>query len=276
MGTCSFMKIGILGCGYVGKGFAHLMKEQGHTVSVTTRQPSRLPELQAIADQVQLIQASEELEKWIQQQEILLIAVAPSRQDSYYDTYLKTAEHVARSTSKPSTLQQIIYTSSVSVYGEHGGHLVTEETPVQPSNDNSRILVETEQLLLQIQNTHLKTCIFRLGEIYGPGREIKDRLRRFNGYSLPGTGENYTNLNSLETILSGLSFAMQKKLDGIYNLCEDLHIPRKDFYDALCKQENIKPIKWDPLVKSPHGGNKQVDSSRIKSLGFKFSSSILL
>lgn len=256
------MKIGIIGCGYVGQATALHWKKKGHIVSVTTRRPERVAFLQSLVDHVYLLTAPS-LKEFILEQEALLISVAPDTQDDYTSTYLQTASEVAQ---HGAHLQTVLYTSSTSVYGDQQGVWVDENTPLQPAQAKDAILYQTEQVLSQ----SLQACILRLGEIYGPGRDIGKRLRRAQ-QPFAGTGEAYTNLIHLADVVSALDFALKYHLKGIFNLCNDFHIPRREFYERLCQQELIPPVQWDPSKMSAHAGNKRVSNQKIKAQGFVFS-----
>jgi nucleoside-diphosphate-sugar epimerase len=263
------MRIGIIGCGYVGQAVASKWKKDGHIVSATTRKPERVNELKQVVHEVFLLQTGN-LSSFLATQDVILISVAPElqSQSTYQSTYLKTAEQVLEGLCYSHSLKQILYTSSTSVYGDHQGAWVDEACSIFPMNDQTRILHETEQLLLSQQSNRLQVCILRLGEIYGPQRRIEDRLRRMQGRAFPGTGENYTNLIHLDDVVKALDFAIQQSLTGIYNLCNDCHIPRKDFYEAICQKEGLTNIQWDPIMASIHGGNKRVSTQKLKDLGF--------
>lgn len=263
------MKIGIIGCGYVGSAAARFWREKGHQISVTTRQANRIHELQQFAQQVvDLNQTS--LSDFISNQEVILISVAPDRGSNYFSTYLQTAIQVFEAAVQAQTLCQILYTSSTSVYGDYGGEWVNEETPLKNINENIQILMRTEEILLKCSSEKLKVCVLRLGEIYGPGREIEKRLRRMQHDFFPGTGNAYTNLIHLEDIVSALDFSCSRALNGVYNLCNDFHITRRQFYEELCRKENLPNVTWDPSRISMHQGNKRVSNEKIKKLGFIF------
>lgn len=261
------MKIGIIGCGYVGKAAAICLKNKGHYLSVTTRQPERIQELQSAAHQVYLIKQEADYASFLAEQEALLISVAPDAASDYLTTYLKTAESVIHLLPRAPHLRQIIYTSSTSVYGEHNGEWVDENTIPSPSNLNARILLDTENLLLSQSSKALHVSIFRLGEIHGPGRSIEERLKRTHHKVFAGTGDQYTNLIHLDEILQAIELALSKNLNGIFNLCNDFHLPRKVFYEMICKKLGLPSIRWDEQLSSTHGGNKRVSNQKIKNLG---------
>ncbi len=263
------MKIGILGCGYVGQSIALKWKREGHLVTVTTRDPQKIQQLQSIANQVHLLEPNN-LPSFITQQQVLLVSVAPDHCSSYLSTYLQTAEQIATCIPTCLALRHLIYTSSTSVYGDQGGAWVDENTPITYQNENSKILHETEQTLLKCSSEKLDVCILRLGEIYGPGREFFQRLKRMQFQSFAGTGQSYTNIIHLIDIVESLNFVLKHRLKGIYNLCNDLHLPRQQFYDQICHNIGLPPTLWDATRLSLHAGNRRVANHKIKSAGFKF------
>jgi len=262
------MKIGIIGCGYVGQAVALYWKQQGHRIGVTTRQPERVAPLAVFADDVFLLR-SQTLSPFIKPYEALLISVAPDHRSDYAATYLETARQVAEQTSEMSLLRQILYTSSTSVYGDHGGAWVDENTPIQETHGRRDILYQTENIFLKCSSKDLNVCVLRLGEIYGPGREIEHRLRRMQDRPLAGTGASYTNLIHLTDIVSALDFALKHHLQGVYNLCNDIHVTRSQLYDSLCKREQLPPMRWDPTQLVTHGGNKRVSNQKLKDEGWR-------
>lgn len=257
-------KIAILGCGYVGKACAERWKASGHVVTAATRRSERLEQLAPLSSRQILLREEKAYRALLLQQDHLLIAVAPDPGKSYEETYLAAAERVIRNIS--SSLQQIIYLSSTSVYGDHQGNWVDEETIARPCSSQALILLQTEELLHRHLSPSL--CILRLGEIIGPGREISLKLRSLP--SFPGTGENWTNLIHLEDLVSLIDFVFRKNLTGVYNACSDLHIPRKELYEKIASKNQLAPPRWDPSRCSPHAGNKRVSNAKIRRAGFEF------
>lgn len=267
------MKIGILGCGYIGKAIASKWKLDGHIVSVTTRKIEKIEYLKTFANHVYLLNPENSLswDDFIQNQEILLVCVAPDLNSDYRGTYLNTALAIANSLLRMThPPKQILYIGSTSVYGEYAGEWVDEAMPLYPLNENGKILAQTEEIFSECESPNLKICILRLGEIYGPEREIESRLIRMSPCHFAGTGESYTNLIHRDDILKALNFALQNSLNGIYNLCNDFHLKRRHFYDILCKNKNLPLVQWNASQNSPHGGNRRVSNKKIKGMGFSF------
>lgn len=264
------MKIGILGSGYIGQAAAAYWKGLGHEVTVTTRRPEKIADLARIADHVYLL--NDTLEPFIESQEALLVCLAPSGHtlSDYTAAYLDTASRIHRNLLRFPSLRHLLYTGSTSVYGDCGGNRVDEETPADPATETGKILLQTETLFLRCQSSGVNVCIFRCGEIYGPEREIQSRLRRMSANGIPGTGENRTNIVHREDVVRALDFALVNRLKGIYNLCSDFHEKRRDFYDRLCAEEQLPPVRWNPTLPNLHGGNRIVSGEKLKRAGFTF------
>ncbi len=265
------MRIGIIGCGYVGSALARHFVQLDHHLIVTTRQSERVSKLNEIAHEVCLIQDSNDYLAFLKKLDVLFISVAPDSFNDYYSTYLGTAIQITDLLAECPDLQQIIYTSSTSVYGEHRGEWVDENSVCVPLNENTKILLETEKQLLNQMTRDLNICIFRLGEIIGPNRMIKDRLKSYPDKVYAGDGSQYTNLIHLNEIIQACELAVLKKLSGIYNLCNDYHLSRKELYEKICHRYDLPAVKWNKDLQSPHGGNKRIQNTKLKSLGMTFS-----
>lgn len=266
------MNITIIGCGYVGKALAHFWRATGHHITATTRSPERAAELQAIAHEVVILQGdvAEVLAKALATQHVVVLCVAPDSYLHYESAYLHTAQALAKAVAKLPLLSQILYTSSISVYGERQGQWVDENTPPSPCNPQTKILLDTELIVQKMHTPFRKVCVLRLGEIVGPDRQISSRLRGLHGRLLPGSGKNYTNLIHLRDIIGATDFALRRQLDGVYNVCNDQHLPRNQFYDLICEQHGIPHVIWDPAITSTHAGNKRISSQKIKNAGYMF------
>ncbi len=246
----------IIGCGYIGTALAQLWVSQGINVTGTTTQLSRVEQLNQQGIHGALYTANDvaELRKLMQGKDTVVITVAAKGKEAYHTTYLDTATTVAAALKDCPKVKSVIYTSSTSVYGDHNGNWVDETTELRPQNEQAQILIQTEQVLL---NAKPPACIFRLGEIIGPGRSPKDRLKN-NTRPFAGTGQNYTNFSERDAIVAAIDFAARNGLSGIYNLCSDLHVTRKEYYGPS--------VEWDGTQTTVHGGNKRVSSKKYQCL----------
>ncbi|MBD2233582.1 SDR family oxidoreductase [Phormidium tenue] len=266
------MNAAILGCGYVGKAVAQLWGSQGVKVTATTTNPDRIEELRSIAAAVQVVQGSDAggIAALLQDQDTLLICVGAGRQANYEEVYLKTAQTVVGALDQAPSLKQIIFTSSYSVYGNYDGAWVREDDPVKPATDNARTMAETEQTLLKATTPERNVCIFRLGGIYGLGRELAKIYSRAAGTTRPGSGHEGSNWIHLDDIVGAIAFAQSQSLSGLYNLVQDEIPTVRELIDRVCQAHQLEPVQWDPSQPSARPYNVRVSNRKLKAAGYTF------
>ena len=73
----------------------------------------------------------------------------------------------------------------------------------------------------------------------------------------------------LEDIVRGVSFAWQRRLQGIYNLVDDLQLTRRQLSNALCDEEGLPPVIWDNHDREgARIFNARVSNARLREMGF--------
>ena len=135
------------------------------------------------------------------------------------------------------------YCSSLSVYGDHGGACVDEETaPALPLSLRGERRLRAErawQKLAEQDKTRL--CLLRIAGIYGEGRNALLRLRagekregtkggakggvkeKAGGGSSPFVrSEGVFNRVHVEDLVSAVLSAAMRQASGIFNICDDL------------------------------------------------------
>jgi len=264
-------KVAIIGCGYVGLAVARRWHPIFQVTTTTTR-AERVPDLESVSHQVCVLQGSDEsgLRSLLQDQQVVLLSVGARRADAYESTYLGTAKALVTALQDAPSVQQVIYTSSYAVYGDRGGQWVDETTPVAPANRNGEILAETEQVLLGAASDRRRICVFRLGGIYGPGRELIKIFRGVAGTTRPGNGTDAANWIHLADIVGAIDFARQHQLDGIFNLVCDRPLTTKDLLDQICTAYGLPPVSWDPSQASLRPYNARVSNQKVRSVGYSF------
>jgi nucleoside-diphosphate-sugar epimerase len=266
------LNIGIIGCGYVGTAVARRWREFGHSITATTTHPERIGELERVVQRVVVLKGDdpEALTALVENQDIILLTVGAHKGDLYREAYLDTANTLMPILKQAPRVQQLIYTSSYSVYGDQQGAWVDETTPVKPVDENGKILDRTEQVLLEAQSDRLNVCILRLGGIYGPNRELARILSRLAGKVRPGTGEDWSNWVHLEDIVEAIVFVCRQRCQGIYNLVNDVPLPMRELLDRLCDHHGMERITWDPSQPSLRPYHARVSNQKLKQAGFQF------
>ncbi|MEH2363273.1 SDR family oxidoreductase [Nostoc sp.] len=266
------MNVAIIGCGYVGYKLAQYWRQKmDFVVSVTTTSPERVPALESVSQRVVVTRGNDldSLKSVLHNQDVVLLSVGAKGGEVYEETYLQTAQSLVSSLQQIKSVKQLIYTGSYAVYGDRNGVWVDEETPLAPANLNAQILRKTEDVLLSASSENLRVCIFRLGGIYGTGRELLKIFSRYSGATRPGNGEDITNWIHLDDIVGAIEFARHRRLQGIYNLVDDAHLTSRDLLDSLFEKHNLPKVKWDTSIKSTRAYNAWVSNEKLKEAGYQ-------
>ena len=268
--------ITILGCGYVGSALANYWQERGHFVTGTTTSWQRVAPLSELLSQVVLIKGddADAVQSLVRGQDTVVVSVAPTSsmaadEDSYSTTYLSTAKNLVKALEQTPTLKQIIYLSSCSVYGDRQGDWVDENSTIVPQDHRSQVLYETEQILMQANKENQRVCIFRLGGIYGPGRELIRMYGGLAGMILPGKGDRVINWTHRDDIVEAIEFARFKELEGIYNLVDDSQLTVKEQIERVCFQYSLPPVRWDNSSLSIQRKSLRVSNQKLKAAGYQ-------
>jgi nucleoside-diphosphate-sugar epimerase len=260
----------ILGCGYVGLAWAKLRGTSGLTV--TTTSPDRLSELSPLADRVVVIQGNDTagLKTLLAETDRLVICVGAQRGVTYTESYLTTAQTIATIVPQLPRLQQLVYTSSASVYGDYAGAWVTETNPLQPATENTQVLAETEAIYLSLNSAAVAATVLRLSGIYGPGRSLDRIFSRAAGTTRPGDGQAPANWVHRDDIAAAIDWVLTHNLSGLYNVTNDEPPTQQQILDWVCQQYQLAPVTWDPSQPSPRNYNARVSNDKLKRTGFQF------
>jgi nucleoside-diphosphate-sugar epimerase len=131
-------------------------------------------------------------------------------------------------------------------------------------------MLDTEQVLLSAVTEQRQVCIFRLGGIYGPGRELAKIYGRTAGTTRQGTGQEASNWIHLEDIVGAIDWAQCHELSGLYNLVQDEIPTVRDLLDRVCQAHHLVPVQWDATQPSARPYNVRVSNQKLKAAGYTF------
>lgn len=263
------MKALILGCGYTGSFVAKKMQAIGYALTCTTRSTENFKAISKFCNHVVLWNAPdlETLFHLVKDTEVIFVSLSARSKDDFVNVYLKTAEAFLEIVKRLKKPRKLIYTSSTSVYKESNGGDVTEDSPLVQDEFPASVLVETENKFLSLKDFGWNVCIFRLSEIYGPGRDLHLKMKN---RIFAGDGSRYTNMIHVEDIANATIFAIEKDLNGIYNLTDGDSRIQKELFQDICQKHSLPLPLWDSGLLSSHGKNKKVSNQKIIETGYKF------
>ena len=174
---------------------------------------------------------------------------------------------------KNKNIEWIGYLSATNVYGDHNGELVNERSETKPTTKkgSNRLLAEKQWIGLT-SKFNLPIKIFRLAGIYGPDRNIKQRIVQGLVKNIYKKGQFFSRIH-VEDIINILNVSMRNITENyIYNVADDFSCNLNVVIEYLCDQNKFtKPeqINFDELElnykkESFFSENKRVDNSLVK------------
>ena len=195
----------------------------------------------------------------------ILVSIPPEKQeDLVVKIFSKFMEN--------SKVKWITYLSATSVYGDHKGKWVNENSETKPTSFNgiARLKAENSWLSLQMSK-NLSVQIFRLSGIYSNEKNILVRLK-LGTAKLINKSDHYFSRIHVEDIANILFKSLFKFKSGeIYNLADDKPSSSEDITLYGAKLLNIKNIKnieineiESEMLKNFYKDSKKVSNKKMK------------
>ena len=198
----------------------------------------------------------------------LLISAPP---DANGDPLLR---HHGDGLMRAPALKWIGYFSTIGVYGDHGGAWIDETTPATPTSVRSRWRLDAETAWLDLgRKKGIRTEVFRLPGIYGPGRGPLESVRNGSARAIVKPGQVFNRIH-VEDIANVLAAAIARPTGhAIYNVSDDEPAPSQDVLAYAAEQLGLPAppmFEFDsadlsPMARSFYAECKRVSNQRIKS-----------
>lgn len=199
----------------------------------------------------------------------LIIASAPP--DARGDPILRCAGTVLEA----GQLRQVVYLTTLGVYGDHGGGWVDEATPPRAGSPRlERRLAAEHEWFAFGQKRGIPVSVLRLAGIYGPGRNALEQLRAGEARRIDKPGQVFNRIHVAD-IARTIRAVVDRRFDGILNVTDDLPAPPGDpiAYAAGLLGLPVPPaIPFDeaardmsPMALTFWAANKRVANHRLKS-----------
>jgi nucleoside-diphosphate-sugar epimerase len=263
-------RILIAGCGYVGEAASDLFHAAGWAIEAWTRSTESAASLAAKPYPVRGVDISKRAE--VAQSALAAAGVdavihCASSRGADADIYRQLYLNGARNLLDVFPESKLLFTSSTSVYAQRDASWVTEESETSPTRETSRILLETEALVLDHGG-----IVARLAGIYGPGRSAL--LTKFlDGKAIIDPENNrFVNQVHRDDIASALFFLLNGKTETaqIFNVVDDGSILQSECYRWLAQRLNrpLPPIGKSKQQRKRGDSNKRVSNAKLRRLGW--------
>jgi nucleoside-diphosphate-sugar epimerase len=273
------MRVLIVGCGYVGLPLGIELIRLGHEVFGLRRNPAAENELKAAGIQPLFadIAKLKELKRLPRDFDWVVNCVAAGGSaENYREVYLNGTKNLVEWLA-PNPPRKFIYTSSTSVYAQNDGSQVDESSVAEPLAETSKILVETENALLDASSQQkIPAVILRVAGIYGPnrGRWFKQFLK--NEARIEGDGARFLNMIHRDDLVGCIIAALKNgRVGEVYNAVDDEPVSQKVFFEWLAKMlgKDLPPSAPENSGANRKRGvtNKRVSNRKFKmELGHQF------
>ena len=174
--------------------------------------------------------------------------------------------------NESKNLKWLGYLSSTSVYGNHDGNWVDENTITKPQTTMGKKRLAAEKNLLKLK----KLRIFRLSGIYSKTNNVFNRINNNQINIIKGKNNYFSRIYIDDIIETLLKSFYNSKDNQIYNVCDDLPATYVDVIKYACKllnkNYNFPEIEFDQIqnkfLSEFYKDNKRVSNKKIKkSLG---------
>lgn len=261
-----------LGYGYVAKVLARRLRDRGWRVAGTYRRADQLDEFEADGVAPVVWSSGAISETILAGIDAILVSTPPG--ESGCPALAATREALA---AAPPVW--IGYLSTNGVYGDHGGAVVDETSPLLATSLRGRARIAAEdhwRALAKIAGHRL--VVFRLPGIYGPGRSALDQVRSGRAQRTFKAGQVFSRMHA-DDIAAAIGASLSRPQSGaLFNLADDEPAPPQDVIEFACRLLGVEPPPLIPIEKAQmtemarsfYADNKRVSNALMKAeLGVK-------
>ena len=196
----------------------------------------------------------------------ILVSIPPENQE---DLVIKNFSKFIEN----SKVKWITYLSATSIYGDHKGEWVNENSKTNPISNNGIARLKAENAWISLEkNNKIPVQIFRLSGIYSNEKNILTRLKA-GEVKLINKKDHYFSRIHVDDISNILFKSLSKFKSGeIYNLSDDKPSTSEDvtlFGAKILNIENIEKIEIDQIksemLKNFYNESKKVSNKKMKN-----------
>lgn len=237
--------ITVFGLGWLGEPLAKALIEKGFNVIGTKTSGEGVEKMRAEGIPTALFNATENFYlkdpevKALFESETQIITIPPEAHHSIKE-YLPMIRAMVK-TAIYCGVKRIIFTSSISVYGDNHGELI-ESSKRMPVRTRARALKALEDYLLGLKEIDI--FVLRLGGLVGAGRHpIKSLSGR---HDIPHPKHRVNLVHQADVIEAIMAIVSNEELPSApYNIVAPLHPERKSYYEAKAAELNLTPPEFE-------------------------------
>ena len=241
--------------GAVGPALVNRLLQGGHSVRILSRRPDDRPwdkrvqiERADITDRTAMDRALEQIDVVFHLAALLHLVNPPASMRQEYERVNVGGTQNVIERSAAHGVARVVFFSTIAVYGDTGGKLISEEHPARPDSFYGETKFAAERLVLAARagDSPLGT-VLRVAAVYGPGvkgnylRLVKALARR--RFVQLGTGENRRTLVFDEDVAKAAASCAESAsaASKVYNVTDGRVHAMRDIVAAICAGLGRKP-----------------------------------
>lgn len=263
----------ILGAGYAGARLARALVQSGEEVWATVRDIDQAMALEGMGVGAVVADFQEIPQQALAEVRptIAVLSIPPAREPEG-----EAIEANAIAWAKAQGATSLIYWSSTSVYGSSEGAVVDETTPCAPNTEVGRRRYAAEERVRAACAAEGIACaIVRIVGIYGPGRNMKQRLER-GDYVMADGGNLWSNRVHVDDIVGATRWIVaQDTWSGLWLLSDGESFRVRELIEWLCGALDLPLPPSVPLAsmdarrRAFWTGDRRVDARRLRTSGWR-------
>lgn len=258
------------GLGYSAEALARRVSPLGWHIAGTARTADKRDRIAALGYEAFLFDgqsANPEVANALASTTHVLISAGPDQDGD------PTLRWHAKDLARAPNVRWIGYLSTIGVYGNTDGAWIDETAPTNPGSERAkrRVAAETAwQAFGATENKHVE--IFRLGGIYGPGRNAIDDVLEGTARRIvkPGQVFNRIHVEDIASVL--LASAEGRGHHTIYNVVDGAPSPSQDMVAYAAELIGVTPppeipieqAALSPMGQSFYAENRRLSNARIR------------
>jgi nucleoside-diphosphate-sugar epimerase len=256
------------GFGQVAKNFIKklIIKKYNINLSTTSRSESSKENFKGINYNSYLFNSEkfdQNLVVKLKEADHILVSIPPKNEE---DLVVKNFSKFLES----SKVKWITYLSATSVYGDHKGKWVNENSKTNPISNKGKARLKAENLWASLEkNNKIPVQIFRLSGIYSNEKNILVRLKSGDVKLIKKKDQFFSRIH-VDDIANILFKSLSKFKSGeIYNLSDDKPSTSKEITLYGAKMLNIENIEVhaikSEIFKNLYNESKKVSNKKVKN-----------
>lgn len=157
---------------------------------------------------------------------------------------------------------RMIFCSSISVYGDCGDTVITEQTPPAATTERAAILLDAEQVVLAHGGS-----VARLAALYDEDRCELRRRHLAREPRLPGPPHRMLHYVHVQDAVAALLLLGSMPQGGVYNAC-GTPFSKAAAYAALAQETGLPPVEEESAPSCRGMVQGQVSSALLQSKGW--------